>query len=219
MLLQAAAYDCGALSDPEAYMQAVNFISEDRMKRVESKVNPKAQLETLGASHLLEKLLWENHIKGPYNYEYTDLGAPRLKDKKDVYFSLSHSDLIAVAVVSDVPCGIDIEAIKNYNEKLAKRFFTPSDVAFIESCPKEERAERFTEVWTFKEAMAKMLGKSVYQVLPWIDFHEGTEGSKKDIHWTKFSFQFRYFFITITYEGKPQQLGMSFYNPIEGRYY
>ncbi|GHU35541.1 hypothetical protein FACS1894105_04440 [Clostridia bacterium] len=81
-----------------------------------------------------------------------------------VHFSLSHSGDIIVCAVSDSPVGIDCECaerLADHNMKrIAKRFFTPDEIAYFDNGGSESFAEkRFLEIWTKKEAYAKYTGR------------------------------------------------------------
>lgn len=69
--------------------------------------------------------------------------------------SIAHKDLLAIAVVSESPVGIDIEIIAERDDKFV-------DVAFSENekklLPIDNRAEWISRFWAAKEAVAKMVG-------------------------------------------------------------
>lgn len=219
-MIKAAAYNCSGLMNPEQFDIVYNLISEGRQAHVNEALNMKTRCERLGASHLLEKLLWENHYLRPYEYEYSDNGKPMLRNPKGLYFSLTHSDLIACAVISDKPVGIDIEIIGRCDEKVANRFFTKNDNEYIANAPSiADKQHRYTEVWTFKEALAKYMDRPLAQVLPWVDYHDCIEGHKRDIKWYKNGFEFRNYYITLIHNEGIMPISMGFYEPHEGKYY
>lgn len=80
-----------------------------------------------------------------------------LANNDSYHFSISHTrNMIAVAV-SNEPVGVDVEMIRSDNLKIAKRFFTENEIAYIEENP-SGIFERFFEIWTKKEAYLKFLG-------------------------------------------------------------
>lgn len=218
-MVKAAAYNCEALQDPYIFEEVYNLVSPQRREHVDEAKNIKTKCERLGASHLLEKLLWENHIQRPYVYSTTSQGKPIFIQPKNIYFSLSHSNYVAVCAISDKPVGIDVERIREYDSKLVNRFFTKYDLEFLESQEESKRAKKFTEVWTYKEAVCKMMDRPLMQVLQWIDFDEYCDCSKGSMHWTKQGFEFRDYYITLCYEDVRQQIQMGLYNPYDGKYY
>ena len=196
-MIKAAAYDCESLRNPTLYYEVYNMISPQRQAYVDKATSLKVKCERLGASHILEKLLWENHIQRPYEYGFTEQGKPILVSHKGIYFSLTHSKGVAAAVISDHPCGIDIEKITVYKTAVAKRFFTRNDVEFLEGWEDADKPRKFMEVWTFKEALAKMMDRPLTQILPWIDFHHYSDGCHGKYRWTKLGYTYQDFFITI----------------------
>ena len=85
-----------------------------------------------------------------------DSGKPCFINSK-IEFSLSHSHGYAAAIISDESrVGIDLEAAtlpQEKAEKLAKRFFSDSELDEFATIP-----ESFLNIWTKKEALAKMQG-------------------------------------------------------------
>ena len=83
-------------------------------------------------------------------------GKPYFANSK-IGFSLSHSHGYAAAAISDASrVGIDLEAAtlpREKAEKLAKRFFSDSELDEFEARP-----NNFLKIWTKKEALAKMQG-------------------------------------------------------------
>lgn len=218
-MIKAAAYNCTVLQDPVMFKEVYNLISDERKAHVDEAKIMKAKCERLGASHLLEKLLWESHVQRPYEYGKTSQGKPILNKPEGIFFSISHSNYIAVAVVADFPVGIDIEIVRKYDERIVERFFTKNDYEYIKALDKEIQPKKFTEMWTFKEALAKMMDRPLTQILPWIDYHEYCDGYKGDMSWMRQGFEFRNFYITLCYDHERVPLSMGFYEPTEGKYY
>ncbi len=84
---------------------------------------------------------------------YREDGAPVIKNRENAFLSAAHSNEVAVAVFSDRPVGVDIEWIRPFNHNVLKRLL-PSERQFVGKG--DERS--FFEVFTFKEAAAKMSG-------------------------------------------------------------
>jgi len=96
-------------------------------------------------------------------FEASPEGKPCLADS-DVQFSLSHSgNYIAVGVCVGRPVGVDIEEMRadRYFRQLARAYFAPDEVEWLESAPTQERPTRFFRLWVVKEALLKATGKGV----------------------------------------------------------
>src|SRR5262249_5736180 len=78
-----------------------------------------------------------------------------------VAISLSHSrGLVACALAHDRLVGVDVQPVDMTLDvmTLARRFFAPEEAAALDACVPEQRASRFCELWTLKEALFKALG-------------------------------------------------------------
>ncbi len=96
-----------------------------------------------------------------------EFGKPYLKDYPNTHYNISHTKGAIVCAISDEPVGIDIEGVKKFNKRIAERFFTKSEQDYIFS-KKENRDERFAEIWTMKEAYVKWTGNGM--VIPFESF-------------------------------------------------
>jgi 4'-phosphopantetheinyl transferase len=76
-------------------------------------------------------------------------------------FNLSHTrGLVGCVVASRADCGIDVEQIGRVGEvmEVARSCFAPAEIAELERLEDGERAIRFCEYWTLKEAYLKARG-------------------------------------------------------------
>jgi 4'-phosphopantetheinyl transferase len=76
-------------------------------------------------------------------------------------FNVSHTEgLVAVAVCLERPIGVDVEHLERRVTalELAERYFSPLEAADLRRCPDVERAARFFDYWTLKEAYVKARG-------------------------------------------------------------
>jgi 4'-phosphopantetheinyl transferase len=93
------------------------------------------------------------------------LAAPALAPR--LCFSVAHAPgalLCAVSLDADVGC--DVEEASRGNaavaQRLARRYFTPAEVAALDALPPgEPRRRRFLHLWTLKEAYVKALGRGI----------------------------------------------------------
>ena len=98
----------------------------------------------------------------------TDLGLQRTEKGKPfivfagsgepvpcLHVSVSHSGGLWACVVSDRPCGLDLQELRPVAEdRLARRFFFPAEGAYV----KNAGLRGFYEIWTRREALAKYTG-------------------------------------------------------------
>lgn len=116
----------------------------------------------LSESHALLKRALEIHESIPDAAEliksirYEGEGKPYI-DGTD-YFSISHSGDYWVALFSECECGFDVQVERKCDYlKIAERWFSPDETEKIKT------ARDFFELWTRREAYAKVLGTSVFR--------------------------------------------------------
>jgi phosphopantetheine--protein transferase-like protein len=84
------------------------------------------------------------------------------------HFNLSHCREWAVLAVSTAgPVGVDVEQCDRSNDidGIARRFFQRDEADWLQSLPPSQRAEKFCELWTLKEAAVKWCGLGISRAL------------------------------------------------------
>lgn len=109
-------------------------------------------------------------------------GKPRLveADGTTLTFNLSHTrGLVACVVARRGDVGIDVEHISGSADMLdvARHHFSSSEAKTLERCDDVTRAERFTTIWTLKEAHAKATGAGIVNGFAAPSFAFGEDGS------------------------------------------
>ena len=93
--------------------------------------------------------------------EKNECGKPSVKGHPDFYFNLSHAGEYIVLGHGDATLGIDIERIREKNEKVAKRCFTEQEYAYVLDGDEDAQRSRFYRLWTMKEAYLKLTGQGI----------------------------------------------------------
>ena len=115
--------------------------------------NGKRNLHWLGTRVLLRKML---NTDAYIDVDTDEHGKPYLKNFPQ-HISLSHSfDYAAVMISEDRKVGIDIELVKRKIERVALKFMSPEEMAFIDE---PRRVEHLFICWCAKEAVYKLHGK------------------------------------------------------------
>ncbi len=83
-------------------------------------------------------------------------GKPYLKNHSDIHFNISHSGQYVVCAVADVPIGIDVQKVSEFNLSVAERVCNEQEITQI--LTSTDKASEFIKLWTQKEAYVKMLG-------------------------------------------------------------
>lgn len=88
-------------------------------------------------------------------------GKPHLTDAGPLEFNLAHSgDFGLLAVAPGRAVGVDVEKIDaaRSGEDVARRFFAPDEVEWLDALPPADRVAAFFSCWTRKEAYIKARG-------------------------------------------------------------
>ncbi len=108
-------------------------------------------------------------------FSYGPYGKPALDgEHKDcpLRFNMSHSHGVGLVAVSEgKELGVDVEYIRAdfATEDIARRFFSPREVAAFNALPPELRVNAFFRCWTRKEAYIKAIGLGLSQPLDGFD--------------------------------------------------
>ncbi len=128
------------------------------------------------ARGILRALLGRYLDRNPAQLEfsYGPVGKPVLAPAwaADWRFNVSHSGGIALyAFARGREVGVDVERVRpEYpGEPVARRFFSPAEVAALAAVPPDRRREAFFLCWTRKEAYIKATGRGLSQPLERFD--------------------------------------------------
>ena len=108
-------------------------------------------------------------------FSYGPYGKPALDGEhkeSSLKFNLSHSRGIGLVAISEGrEVGVDVEYVRAdfATEDIARRFFSPREVAAFNALPKELRVAAFFRCWTRKEAYIKAIGRGLSQPLDGFD--------------------------------------------------
>lgn len=140
--------------------KALPLLSEQRRAYV-LRYKPELSRKTCAAAYLLlcEGLRQEYGIIEKPIFQFETNGKPFLPQYPHIFFNLSHCKEAAACVISNQPVGIDIEAVSNYKESLARATMNDEELEFIFHQTRPDIA--FTELWTKKEALLKCTGEGL----------------------------------------------------------
>ena len=150
----------------EQFQKMFFLLSDERKEKALQQKTKQARNQRIAAGFLLEEALKKEQILPPYHYGKTKNGKPYLNCEQPLFFSVSHSKNAVYTAISQKPVGIDVEV---YNRKqnadshirIARRFFSENERKFME----KNQDTGFYFIWTYKECMAKILDKPLYEVL------------------------------------------------------
>lgn len=130
---------------------------ESRYNEIVKCKNPGVQKEKYLVWKLLEKIV-EKH----FNLEFANLKFTKNDNGQwlcpDFYFSLSHTDMLVCAAVSDQPIGVDAELVRAVRAELEGRILTEKERDAIKRLPPDKQGEYLLESWVKKESIFKKEG-------------------------------------------------------------
>ena len=149
-------FDVSSLND-DSFNKLLLSVKQYRRDKINKLALKESKYLSLGVELLIRKAcedfgidyLSEEIVIGEY-------GKPSFKNSK-FFFNTSHSGKYALCVISDVEVGCDIEEVKEYKERVAKRFFTEKENNYLELS--NDKDDLFYRFWTLKESYFKCLGK------------------------------------------------------------
>jgi 4'-phosphopantetheinyl transferase len=129
------------------------------------------------AAHALVRRVLGSYLgipPGEVEFAYSAQGKPYLPHGGGLRFNLSHSAKMAAVAVARCEVGVDIEDLRTLPDRmdLARRYFSPAEVEWLEGASPERQTVAFFDCWTAKEAYLKARGDGLsfpldaFQVLP-----------------------------------------------------
>ncbi len=106
-------------------------------------------------------------------FDYSPQGKPALASTGDcpgLRFNASASGLLALlALRRDHEVGVDVEAIRDVEDGIARRAMTAAERATYDELAPAARAAHFCALWAAKEAVVKSLGRGLGQAFDAFD--------------------------------------------------
>lgn len=133
-------------------------VSDQRRSKILRFKHRAGQWQSLQAYLLLRQMLHDNYaIDDMPEFCEGEHGKPELVGHNDVHFNMSHCQCAVACVVSDSPCGIDVERIpERVKEDLCRYVFNAEECSLVLSAERPE--VEFARLWTMKEALVKLTG-------------------------------------------------------------
>jgi 4'-phosphopantetheinyl transferase len=149
-------------------------LSADERARADRFYFPRDRDRFVAARGMLREILsyYLEEAPGALCFSYNAYGKPALVGAAGLCFNLSHShDLAIYAVAHGREVGVDVEHVRAEfaGEGIAERFFSPGEIAALQTLPAEQRVEGFFNCWTRKEAYIKARGEGLSLALDSFD--------------------------------------------------
>ena len=145
------------LWNDETFNRLTAYVNKDRQAKIDRCAKKKDKILSLAAGLVLEKALDDVGVSDRAII-VGDNGKPYLAGG-EVFFNLSHSGDKVMCALSDTEVGCDVQKTGEISRKIADRFFSASERAFLNGITDEkDRTDMFFRLWTLKESYIKMLG-------------------------------------------------------------
>ena len=140
------------LAEIASDLPAPRFRGEAFAAHIAQASHPRVRAERLNVWNLLARAVREAGVFPLPEVAFEEGGKPVFVDSP-LHFSLSHSGKLAAVLLSDAPCGVDVEIVRApVKDGLIRRVLT-----------ERERTEGldFFDVWTRKECVGKLDGRGL----------------------------------------------------------
>ncbi len=148
-------------------------------KEILEPLSPRKRREWLASRELLYQIWGLPERPGCV---YDDFGKPVLRGSTQ-HISISHSERWCAAMISDQPCGIDIQVYSATIRRIATRFLSADELAVAQQSTNPLHSLHV--LWGAKESIYKAFGKRKLGFREHIFIHElhpGTLTAKGEIH-------------------------------------
>ena len=155
--------DVNNLKKSFSYEEIYSKVSSYRKNKVNKLLSEKDKWLSLSAEYLLMQGLNELDIDySKIEIGFTENNKPVLKNcPEKLFFNVSHSENMAMCIISNYEVGCDIQKIsekRNYL-KIAKKFFHQKEFQMLKNANKKNAIELFYKLWVLKESYIKATGK------------------------------------------------------------
>lgn len=161
--------------------QVMALLPEWRRKKVQSLAHDDDKINCGLSFLLLQYALLQNFgFSESAEFSYGAVGKPYLSEHSDTYFSISHCRNGICCCVGKFEMGIDIQDIRQYNYRTAKRVCTAGEIAALNLSDCSDRL--FSMIWSVKESVGKMTGKGFQEGFPRIDALERIKNKSSSVY-------------------------------------
>ncbi len=157
--------DINVFDDEDLYKDVCALVSPERIARTAGFYRDTDKKLSVLSEALLFYALRHNGYDKAVELGKGEHGKPYIKNGK-FNFNISHSGSRAACAVtlSETEIGCDIEAVTQYDSRIAKRIFDEKEQALLASASEEKADILFTELWTKKESYVKCTGMGMTSI-------------------------------------------------------
>lgn len=169
-----------------SWSEWMDLIDCERRERIGRLKQKKDRVQSIGAGLLLRySFLQQGGTKEQWEgitIQRGLSGKPGIVQYPEFCYSLSHSGKWVICGVHSKELGVDIQEMRPWNIRLAKRFFAAEEYERLIHLEEIQRRQSFYKMWTAKESYAKLtgdgIGNGISQYLTAVDFDKITDTDK-----------------------------------------
>lgn len=159
-------------ADEKALDSYLAKLGEKRVEYILKKSRADDRARAIGASYLLLFALKEEGYKAETlpDYAYAQNGKPYLEELSQLHFNISHTKNIITCVISNGEVGVDVEHVREIKEVTINRVFSEKEREMAENS-----VEGYVQLWTMKEACAKLIGTGLSEIVAGLEIKKEKE--------------------------------------------
>ena len=151
--------DTAPLADPRLWERALACSLASRRKYALAYRFPKDQRLSIAAGLLLSRLMLDEGLAPEKaGIRFSHSVKPEMPGHPGWHFNLAHSGRIAVCMLGDYPCGVDVETESSFEDYDPAHILTYRELMQVEGLPDRARPPLVARFWARKEAFLKCLG-------------------------------------------------------------
>jgi 4'-phosphopantetheinyl transferase len=149
----------------ESFSQMLSPDEQERVARMRFEAGRHQQLVTRALVRSVLSRYAPGVLPADWRFARSEEGRPHIEHpaRTGLHFNLAHTRGLVVLAVSRLPeIGVDVERHDTRADPaVARRYFSPAEVAALDALPAAEQPRRFRRLWTLKEAYLKATGAGI----------------------------------------------------------
>jgi 4'-phosphopantetheinyl transferase len=143
------------------------LLDSKRRERLDQLKVEKEKLRSISAGLLFRHAFLDMHSGkssrewDEVSIKYGEYGKPYVEGYEEFHYSISHSGEYVLCATDNSEIGADIQEMRKWNPRTAKRFFDESEYTRITNMPDAMQTREFYRIWTAKESVAKLSGRGL----------------------------------------------------------
>lgn len=142
-------------------------------------------------SQVMKRIVCGQYLNIPpdeIEFDFTENKKPFISGQPDFHFNISHSGNWIIMILSNNPCGIDVENIQpDFDfDGVMKLTYHPDEIGYVQRSPDQHKA--FFRIWTIKESFLKATGVGLIDNLSDLNMIKNSTLLENPIPWKIQSF-------------------------------